>query len=256
MTLTALPGLPAIQSGVDLAGLIVESTHRAGVHFEDGDVLAVAQKVISKAEGALVRPAEVEPGPSAREVAAITGKDPRLVEVILRESSEVLKLRHELIIVVHRLGFVCANAGVDRSNAPQAGGETVILLPRDPDASARRLRDELRRLTGKTMGVVVTDTHGRAFREGVLGVALGVAGIPALLDLRGRSDLFGYRMRVTTQAVADQIAAAATLVMGETDEGTPVILVRGLELPVDEQASARPLIRSKEKDMFRPPALW
>lgn len=255
ITLTAVPGLPAIGPGDDLGGLIVEAAGRAGLAFQEGDILAVAQKVVSKAEGALVRLAEVRPGPRALEVAARIGKDARLVETILRESREVLKLRRDLIIVVHRLGFVCANAGVDRSNAPQDGGETVTLLPLDPDASARRLRQKIRDLTGQEIGVVVTDSHGRAFREGVLGVAIGVAGLPALRDLRSRRDLFGYEMRVTVQAVADQIAAAATLLMGETNEGRAAILVRGLRLPPDE-GSVQPLIRSREKDMFRPPPLW
>ncbi len=255
ISLTAVPGLPAVGPGDDLAGLIVDAAGRAGLLFQQDDILAVAQKVVSKAEGALVRLATVQPTPRAVEVAAQIGKDARLVEVILRESREVLKLRRDLMIVVHRLGFVCANAGVDRSNAPQEGGETVILLPRDPDASARRMRQAIRQHTGHEVGIIVTDTHGRAFREGVLGVAIGVAGLPALRDLKGRRDLFGYEMRVTVQAVADQLAAAATLLMGETDEGLPAIIIRGLHLP-REEGSVQPLVRAREKDMFRTPPLW
>jgi coenzyme F420-0:L-glutamate ligase/coenzyme F420-1:gamma-L-glutamate ligase len=248
MTLTALPGIPLVGPGDDLAGLILASTERAGIELQAGDVLAVAQKVVSKAEDRAVDLSQIEPSMPARELAAEAQKDPRLVELILSESSDVLRIRPGLIIVEHRLGFVCANAGVDHSNVD--GDETVLLLPEDPERSAREIRESLEQATGSTLGVMVIDSHGRAWRMGTEGVAIGVSGLPALMDLRGRPDIYGRSLEVTQVGLADELAAAASLVMGQADEERPVVHVRGFPYPLRE-GSVRELVRPKELDLFR-----
>jgi coenzyme F420-0:L-glutamate ligase/coenzyme F420-1:gamma-L-glutamate ligase len=211
----------------------------------------VAQKIVSKAEGRLVRLADVRPSERANELAQQTGKDARLVELILQESEEVSRVRPGLIIVRHRLGFTSANAGVDRSNVPQEGEEeTVLLLPRDPDGAAAGLRQGIQERWGVAVGVIVADSHGRPFRLGTVGVAIGVAGLPALWDRRGEADLYGYRLQHTDVGLAGEIAAAASMVMGQAAEGTPVVLVRGLALPAGE-GKASDLIRPKEFDLYR-----
>lgn len=250
VSLFALPDIPLIKAGDDLAAIILEALRRSRISLEDGDALVVAQKVVSKAEGRVVRLKEVVPSPPAQELAALTGKDPRVVQLILDESHEVLRTREDLVIVEQRLGFVCANAGVDRSNVPSDEGEAVTLLPLDPDATAQALRRRLKEATGKDVAVIISDTHGRAFREGCVGVAIGVAGLRAVVDKRGLRDLFGYKMRVTTVALADEIASAASLLMGHTDEALPVVLLRGVPYEPAE-GSAKELIRPKEKDLFR-----
>lgn len=251
VTLTALPGIPDVQAGDDVAALLVAALHDAGVTLEAGDVLAVAQKIISKAEGRSVRLADVEPSDEALNVAAKTGKDPRLVELMLRESDEISRLRPGLIITRHRLGFTSANAGIDRSNVAQGGDdETVLLLPVDPDGSAAKLRESLGKVLGVAPGVIITDSHGRPFRLGTVGVALGVAGLPALWDRRGEDDLYGFSLQHTDVGVADEIAAAAGLLMGQAAEGLPVVLVRGLQLPAYD-GRASDLIRPKEFDLYR-----
>jgi coenzyme F420-0:L-glutamate ligase/coenzyme F420-1:gamma-L-glutamate ligase len=252
LVLTALPGLPLVQPGDDLASLILQALPRADLDVQAGDVLAVTQKIVSKAEGRLVNLAAVRPSPEAERVARQTDKDPRLVEVILRESEEILRTRPGLIITRHRLGFVCANAGVDHSNVlgPEGNAEDwVLMLPRDPDHSARVLRQAVQRATGADVGILIVDSHGRAWRQGVVGVAIGVAGFPALVDLRGRADLFGYRLRVTQVGLADGVAGAASILMGESDEGTPVVHVRGLPYPLREGILAE-LLRPPEQDLF------
>lgn len=217
----------------------------------DGDVLAIAQKIVSKAEGRLVRLAEVRPSDRAIEVAAKTDKDPRVVELILQESDEISRLRQGVLIVRHRLGFTSANAGIDRSNVAQSDDEeTVLLLPIDPDRSAGQLREVIHTTVGVQIGVVITDSHGRPFRMGTVGVAIGVAGIPALWDRRGEPDLYGYQLQHTDIGVADEIAAAVGLLMGQAAEGMPVVLVRGLNLPVFE-GKATDLVRPKEMDLYR-----
>ncbi|TCZ64073.1 coenzyme F420-0:L-glutamate ligase [Roseicella aquatilis] len=242
LTLTALPGLPMVAAGDDLGGILADGLARTGLLPRPGDVLAVAQKVVSKAEGRSVPLAAVAPSPRALALAAETGKDPRLVELILSESLRVVRSRPNLIIVEHRLGFVMANAGIDQSNVGQDGH--ALLLPVDPDASAARLAERL------GMAVVITDSFGRAWRRGTVGVAIGAAGLPALLDLRGQPDLFGRELRVSITGFADEIAAAAGLVMGQGAEGQPAVLVRGLiwEAPA---APASALLRVGAEDLFR-----
>jgi coenzyme F420-0:L-glutamate ligase/coenzyme F420-1:gamma-L-glutamate ligase len=251
LTLTAIPGIPHVQAGDDLTGILLAAMDAAGLDLIDGDILAIAQKIVSKAEGRAVRLRDVEPGEEARELAARVGKDPRVVELILRESVEVSRVRAAgegpgVLVVRHRLGFTSANAGIDRSNVAQDGeDETVLLLPEDPDASAARLRHAIRERRGVDVGIVITDSHGRPHRLGTVGVAIGVAGLPALWNRRGEADLYGYRLQHTDVGVADEIAAAAGLLMGQAAEGLPVVLLRGLRFGSDDGRAA---------DLNRPPA--
>jgi len=238
-----LTGLPELQQGDDLAALLAEAVGRAG-GLEDGDVVVVAQKAVSKVEGRVVRLDEVEPSSRAVELAGADG-DPRQVEVILRESVEILRSRPPLVIARTRHGFVCASAGVDASNAK--GPDTVILLPLDPDASAAALRARLAGLTGVAPGVIVSDSFGRAWRQGTTDVALGVSGLDALRDLRGSRDAVGYELQSTMIAVADEIAGAAELVMGKST-GVPAAIVRGVDVAGD--GSARDLVMPRERDLF------
>jgi coenzyme F420-0:L-glutamate ligase / coenzyme F420-1:gamma-L-glutamate ligase len=253
LTLTPLPGIPRIHSGDDLVEIIQAALGRAGLDLLEGDVLVLAQKIVSKAEGRWVNLDEVRPSPRAAELAPYLEKDPRLVELILSESKEVLRTRPGTIVVEHRLGFVCANAGIDHSNVAgnrDESGEWVLLLPEDPDRSATALRHRFEEITGGPVGVLIIDSHGRAWRLGTVGVAIGLSGLPGLLDLRGRPDLFGYQLRITQVGVADELAAAASLVMGQAAEGTPVVHVRGFPYPLGE-ASLAELLRPKEQDLFR-----
>lgn len=251
LQLQAIPHIPHIQTGDDLPSLILAALAKAGIRLQAGDVLAIAQKVVSKAEGRLVRLAEVAPSDEALAVAAQTGKDARLVQLILQESVAISRMRQGVLIVRHRLGFTSANAGIDRSNVAQdSADETVLLLPEDPDASARRMRQALMAAVGVPIGVVITDSHGRPFRLGTVGVAIGVAGLPALWDRRGELDLHGYALQHTEVAVADEIAAAAGLLMGQAAEGTPVVLLRGLALPADG-GQATDMVRPSEMDLYK-----
>ena len=238
-----LQGIPELDEGDDLAALLLESAVRAG-GLEHDDVLVVAQKVVSKVEGRVVELAGVEPSERARELAGEL--DPRRFEVILREAREVVRSRPPLVIAETRHGFVCASAGVDASNAK--GPDTLVLLPLDPDASAERLRGAIRNLTGVEIGVVVSDSFGRAWRRGTTDVALGVAGIHALLDLTGRRDAAGYELHATEIAVADELAGAAQLVMGKTD-GIPAAIVRGVRIRGEGRGSD--LLMPRERDLFR-----
>lgn len=252
LELTALPGMPLVQPGDDLAALIMAGLDRANIVLRSGDALVVAQKVVSKAEGRYAALASVEPGAEARELAEKTGKDARLVELILRESVRVVRHRPNLLIVQHRHGYVLANAGIDASNVepdPEAG-ERVLLLPEDPDRSCRDLRRRLRETTGVAPTVIINDSLGRAWRHGTIGTALGAAGLTTLLDLRGATDLFGRTLRVSQVGLADELAAAAALVQGEAAEGTPVALIRGMAPEAADQQAAD-LIRSEDEDLFR-----
>ena len=236
--------MPAIVPGDDLA------RHIARVDLRDGDVVVVAQKVVSKAEGRIIDLATVVPTARAAALGTEIGKDPRIVEAILSEAVRVVRSRPGLLIVEHRLGFVMANAGVDQSNVARADGrELVLLLPDDPDVSAARLRDGLRELTGKTVGVIVSDSFGRAWRRGTVGIAIGVAGLPALRDMRGKPDLFGRILEVSIIGYADEIAAAASLIMGQAGEGRPVVVVRGLQF--EGEGTGQDLVRPAAEDLFR-----
>jgi coenzyme F420-0:L-glutamate ligase/coenzyme F420-1:gamma-L-glutamate ligase len=251
VTLTAVPGLPLFHPGDDLAGIIMAALAAAAMALADGDVLVLAQKIVSKVEDRFVDLATVTPSGAARDLAAIIAKDPRLVEVILSESRGVIRARPGVLIVEHRAGMIMANAGIDTSNvAPADGAERVLLLPRDCDASAAALRAQIAARTGRSVGVIINDSFGRAWRQGTVGVALGVAGLPAVLDMRGQPDLFGRILRVTETGFADEIAAAASLLMGQADEGCPVILVRGLTWS-QPASDSRPLLRPRELDLFR-----
>ena len=248
MTFTALPGIPLVRPGDDLAGLILAGTERGGIELRSDDVLAIAQKIVSKAEDRFVDLSQVEPSAAALELAEDAQKDPRLVDVILSESKEVLRVRPGLIIVEHRLGFICANAGVDHSNVGR--DQAVLLLPEDPERSAGEIRRTLESATGVRIGVLIIDSHGRAWRMGTEGVAIGVSGFPALLDLRGKPDLFDRTLEVTQVGLADELAAACSLVMGQADEERPVVHVRGFPYPLRE-GSIQEILRPKELDLFR-----
>ena len=253
LTLTPLPGLPLIRPGDDLAGLILDALAASAIQLQAGDILVIAQKVVSKAEGCLVRLDSVTPSARAVELAAQTGKDPRLVQVIIDESREVLRTRPGAIIVEHRLGFVCASAGVDHSNMGVDSGcadDFILTLPRDPDASARALRSRFEAASGAQVGVAIIDSHGRAWRLGTVGVAIGLAGVPGLLDMRGWTDLYDFRLQITQVGVADELAAAASLVMGQSSEGLPVVHARGFPYPLRD-SSLSELLRSKNEDLFR-----
>jgi coenzyme F420-0:L-glutamate ligase/coenzyme F420-1:gamma-L-glutamate ligase len=253
LVLNALPDIPLVHTGDDLANIILDGLTRAGINIEDEDIIVIAQKIVSKAEGRWVNLAAVKPSPKALELGRVVEKDARLVELILRESNQVLRTRTGTIIVEHRLGFVCANAGIDHSNVAgegRAGDEWVLLLPDDPDSSAQAIRQQLETRTGRRLGVMIIDSHGRAWRQGVVGVAIGIAGLPGLVDMRGRSDLFGYSLRITTIGAADELAAAASLIMGQADEATPIIYVRGFPYSLRE-GELRELLRPKDQDLFR-----
>ena len=251
VTLIALRDIPLVRPGDDLAALLGTAIAKGGHRIEAGDILVVAQKVVSKAENRYVDLARVEPSARARAVAETTDKDPRLVEVILGESRRVVRQRPGVLIVEHRLGFVMANAGVDRSNIdPSAGTEPVLLLPEDPDASAGLLRGKLGAQFGTAPAVIISDSFGRAWRRGTVGIALGAAGLPSVMDLRGHPDLYGRELRVTETGFADELAAAASLLMGQGREALPAVLLRGLSW-FAPPAPAAELIRPENEDMFR-----
>jgi coenzyme F420-0:L-glutamate ligase/coenzyme F420-1:gamma-L-glutamate ligase len=251
VTLTALSGIKLIEPGDDLGAITVAALRDNGLVPRDGDVLVVAQKIVSKAEGRYVDVATVRPSERAIALAAEVDKDPRFVEVVLSEAKRVVRHRPGLLIVEHRLGFVMANAGIDHSNvAAPDGGERVLLLPVDPDGSAQALRRHLMDVFGVDLGVVISDSFGRPWRKGTVGVALGAAGLPAFVDLRGRPDLFGRELLVTETGFADEIAAAAGLLMGQADEAIPMVLVRGLTWSARDLPVAA-LIRPAEHDLFR-----
>ena len=288
LTLTPLSNIPLIRHGDDLADILLSSLtsthdtqHPSPIprppSLEDGDILVLAQKIVSKAEGRMVNLATVTPSERALELAWQSEKDARVVELMLRESNEILRVRAGTIIVEHRLGFVCANAGIDHSNVgsplsatpsappqmstfgegslrgegPRTNSEDwVLLLPQDPDRSSRVIRDKVQAKTGKRIGVMIIDSHGRAWRVGTVGMCIGLSGIPAVVDERGWKDLFGYTLRVTVVGVADELAAAASLVMGQAAEGTPVVHVRGFPYPLREGSLAE-LLRPKDQDLFR-----
>jgi coenzyme F420-0:L-glutamate ligase/coenzyme F420-1:gamma-L-glutamate ligase len=256
LILTPLQGIPIIHQDDDLVKIIIQALANSNIQLENGDILVLAQKIVSKVEGRLVNLSNVVPSERAMELASISEKDPRLVELILQESQAILRIRPNTIIVEHRLGFICASAGIDQSNASydpflhKDDEEWVLLLPENPSASAQAIREELEKKSRKKLGVMIIDSHGRAWRLGVVGLAIGFSGIPGLVDMRGKPDLFGYHLRITLIGVADELAAAASLVMGQAAEGTPVVHVRGFPYPLRD-GIFKELIRPVESDMFR-----
>ena len=255
MTLIIEPikNFPLVEAGQSLVELLMNCFHQMEYEIEDGDIIVIAQKVISKSENRYRNLSEVQPSSQALKLSEVIGKDPRLVELILQESNSVLRTRPGTIIVEHRLGFICANAGIDHSNVKQIdekSEERVLLLPEDPDRSANEIKAGIFEKTNKDVGVLIIDSHGRAWRNGTVGTTIGLAGVPGVVDMRGKEDLFGYKLKVTTIAVADDLAAAASLLMGEAAEATPVVIVRGFPYALRE-SSLNELIRPKELDLFR-----
>lgn len=251
VTITALDGIPAVRPGDDIAGILIAAIGSAGLVPEPKDILVVAQKIVSKAEGRYLDLGSLDASPRALELAAVTRKDPRLIEAILSQSAAVVRARPGVLIVETRQGFIMANAGIDQSNLePASGGTRVLLLPEDPDRSAQRIKERIDASFSTEIGVVVSDSIGRAWRLGTVGTALGAAGVPSLFDRRGELDLWGRRLEATEVGFADAVAAAAVLVMGEAAEGRPAALVRGLAW----SAAARPaaaLMRPESEDLFR-----
>ena len=255
MTLIIEPirGIPNIGPGDALGEILSTRAAESGWSLEDGDILVLAQKIVSKAEGRQVNLCEVIPSQQALDYARQADKDPRFIELVLQESQSVLRVRPGTIIVEHKLGFICANAGIDHSNVNGAWGNSedwVLLLPEDPDRSARNIQAEILEITGKKIGVMIIDSHGRAWRSGTVGVSIGLAGVPGLVDMRGMTDMFGYQLRVTIIAAADELAGGASLVMGQANEKIPAVIVRGFPYPLRE-SSLSEVIRPKELDLFR-----
>jgi len=253
LTFTPIPDIPLLHPGDHLASILLTALEKAGIDLQDGDILVLAQKIVSKSENRLVNLQEVTPTARANELAMTAEKDPRLVELMLRESRSVLRVRPGTIIVEHKAGFVCANAGIDHSNVDGPYGiaeDWVLLLPEDADESARRIREEIESRKNVRIAILIIDSHGRAWRLGTVGVAIGFSGMPGLMDLRGRPDMFGYTLRVTQVAVADELAASASLVMGQADERIPAVHVRGFPFTLREGQFAE-LHRPIELDLFR-----
>jgi coenzyme F420-0:L-glutamate ligase / coenzyme F420-1:gamma-L-glutamate ligase len=252
-----VPGLPLIAPGDDLAALIADSLQKAALTLQAGDILVVTSKIVAKAEDCYLNLQSITPSPQAEEIATITGKDARLVQVVLQESQAISRVAFNVLVTRHRLGFVSANAGIDQSNVGRADAEGksdwVLLLPKDPDQSARRIREGLAARFGHAPAIIISDTHGRPHRLGNIGVAVGVAGIPALLDLRGKPDLFSRRLQHTDIGLADELAAAADLVSGQAAEGLPVTLIRGVRLPdgAPSDGQASDLIRPPHMDLYK-----
>ncbi len=253
LLLTALEEFPFVQPGDDIPGLISSSLTANHLDLQSGDVLVIAQKIVSKAEGRYRNLLEVIPSENAFKLSHMTGKDPRFVELVLQESRSVLRAKSGTLIVEHRLGFICANAGIDHSNVDGHGNsseDTVLLLPENPDISADRIREKMEKESGCKLGVMIIDSHGRSWRMGIVGVTIGFSGIPGLVDMRGHKDLFGYELKVTQVAAADELAASASLLMGQADESLPVIHTRGFPYPLRD-SSFRELIRPSDQDLFR-----
>lgn len=251
LSLDAIPNIPLVKAGDDLAGIITNAIDKSALDLRDGDILVFAQKIVSKAENRIVALGSVTPSSKAISLASQADKDPRLVELILQESNEIIRCKQGVIIVEHKSGVVMANAGIDHSNvAADKDKELVTLLPEDSNKSAQRLRNQLQQLTGKTLGVIINDSVGRAWRTGTTGIALGSSGVLAIRDLRGEKDLFGVVLRVSETADADALASAACLLMGEADDASPLVIVRGHTVSSDSGGTEK-LLRPKAEDMFR-----
>ena len=250
LTLSALMDFPLIVQGDDLGIILDKSLLDNQINLVDGDVLILAQKIISKAEGRMVDLNDVNVSAEAEELSQVTNKDPRLVELILQESSQVLRSRPGLLIVEHKLGFICANAGIDRSNVAKMESEKVLLLPENPEKSANQLRHYFKEQRNVPLGVLIIDSHGRAWRKGTVGISMGFSGLPGLVDKRGETDIFGYELKSTVIAAVDELAAGAALIMGQTDERTPVVHARGFPYRLQE-GSFSELPRDISDDLFR-----
>jgi len=249
----AFDDFPEVEISSNLYETILDYSKINNWIWQDGDILVLAQKIVSKSENRLVNLQDIIPGDLAKKYAESTGKDPRLVELILRESKKVIRTRNGLIIVQHNLGFICANAGIDHSNVTGRGGnpdDWVLLLPENPDESAFKIRSSIENETGKKIGVLIIDSHGRPWRKGVVGITIGISGIPAVIDKRGFKDRFGYKLRVTEIGSADELAATASILMGQADEGRPLVVIRGFPYPLRESELAE-LIRDESDDLFR-----
>jgi coenzyme F420-0:L-glutamate ligase/coenzyme F420-1:gamma-L-glutamate ligase len=250
---TQILDIPLIQKGDNIAEILYEIARKQFIKFENGDILAVTSKIISKAEGRMVNLNDVNPSNEASELANETKRDPRLMELLLSESREIVRTSEQAIIVEHCLGFICANAGIDHSNVQGNYGnkeDWFLLLPKSPDASAELIRTFIKRATGKDIGVIIIDSHGRPWRKGTVGVIIGTSRVPALIDLRGRTDLFGYHLRISEIGAADELAGAASLMMGQADEKIPAIHIRGFPYPLCD-SSIRDILRPKNLDLFR-----
>ena len=253
LILRPLKGIPLIKPGDSLEDIILTALKKTRIELQANDILVLAQKIVSKSEGRLVNLTEIIPSNEAIKIAQQSEKDARFVELVLRESKAILRVRPGLIVVEHRCGFICANAGIDHSNVQGDWGnpeDWVLLPPEDADRSAKKLQEELEQRCGLKLGILIIDSHGRAWRMGTAGVAIGMAGVPGLVDLRGQPDLFGYQLRVTQVGAADELASAASLIMGQAAEGSPIVHVRGFPYALRE-SSITELLRPKENDLFR-----
>ncbi len=253
LILTPLDILPLVEPGMNLAEVLFNTLQSIYLPLEAGDILVVTQKIVSKAENRLINLTTITPSSEAVKLAEICKKDPRLVELILSESKEVVRVKENTLIVEHKNGFICANAGIDHSNVKGDWGEAedwVLLLPRDPDRSAQTIREYFLHNSGLDIGVLIIDSHGRAWRRGTVGISIGLSGVPAIVDMRGKEDIFGFHLKITQVAAADELAAAASLVMGQADEKIPAIHVRGFPYPLTESAF-RDVLRDKKDDLFR-----
>tara|TARA_B100000029_G_scaffold328937_1_gene321259 strand:+ start:217 stop:1026 length:810 start_codon:yes stop_codon:yes gene_type:complete len=251
ISITALKEFPLVSSGCDIVQSTLACVKKQNVLVESGDILVFTQKIVSKAEGREVNLKDIAPSEKAKKLSIETGKDARLVELILSESKEIVRKSTDLIIAEHRLGIILANAGIDHSNIrPDENGEWVLLLPIDPDATSKNYRQRIYDLTNKKVGIIISDSVGRAWRNGTIGLAIGVAGLPAVEDHRGKLDLFGVPLVSSQEAIADELASAASLVQGQADEGCPVALIRGFKI-LSQESPAQTLVRRKEFDLFR-----
>ena len=244
-----IKGLPIVKEGNNLAELLCKAAEKQGTPIQDGDIIVITHVIVSRAEGRILNLDKIKPSEFAKKIAEPYEKDPALVEIVLREAVNIVRMGDGKLITETKQGFVCANSGVDKSNVP--GERVVALLPENPDISAQKIREDIRNLTGCDVAVIISDTHGRPLREGEINIAIGVAGLKPIRDRRNEKDLFGYVLRVKQTAIADELASAAELVIGQADEGIPVAIIRGYNYPKSEDAKATELIRPKEKDLFR-----
>ena len=253
LTAVAFENFPEVKPNSNLSELIINIANDNEWDWCDGDIIVIAQKIISKSENQFVYLADVHPGLQAEKYSQITGKDPRLIELILSESNKVLRTRKGLIIVQHKLGFICANAGIDHSNVHGATGmleDWVLLLPKDPDKSASIIREEVQSRTGKKIGVIIIDSHGRPWRRGVVGLSIGSSGVPAVVDRRGTKDRYGYQLKATEIGTLDELAATGSIIMGQADEGRPVVVIRGFPYSLQDSNFSE-ILRNESDDLFR-----